>query len=109
MNKNLSKRIFTSVILLSVLVIGLFLHKYLWLILLIIASIVCFFEFKNLTKKIWNNKKSSILYANITIFLYLTFFTYTSFEIYKQEINLIVFLLLICIFSDIGGYAVGKQ
>jgi len=108
MNKNLSKRIFTSVILLSVLVIGLFLHKYLWLILLIIASIVCFFEFKNLTKKIWNKKKSSILYANITIFLYLTFFTYTSFEIYKQEINLIVFLLLICIFSDIGGYAVGK-
>ena len=108
MSENLSKRIFTSAILLTVLIIGLFLHKYLWLILLIIASIICFYEFKILTKKIWNKKKSLIFCANIIIFLYLIFFTYTSFEIYKQEFNLIIFLLLICIFSDIGGYAVGK-
>jgi len=108
MSENLSKRIFTSVILLTVLIIGLFLHKYLWLILLIMASIICFYEFKILTKKIWNKKKPLIFCANIIIFLYLIFFTYTSFEIYKQEFNLIIFLLLICIFSDIGGYVVGK-
>ena len=108
MSENLSKRIFTSAILLTVLIIGLFLHKYLWLILLIIASIICFYEFKILTKKIWNKKKKLIFCVNIIIFLYLIFFTYTSFEIYKQEFNLIIFLLLICIFSDIGGYAVGK-
>jgi len=108
MSENLSKRIFTSVILLTVLIIGLFLHRYLWLILLIVASVICFYEFSILTKKVWIKKKSLIFCSNIVIFFYLIFFTYTSFEIYKQEFNLIIFLLLICVFSDIGGYVVGK-
>ena len=36
------------------------------------------------------------------------FFTYSAFEIYKLGLNLITFLILICIFSDIGGYVIGK-
>ena len=108
MTDNLSNRIFTSVILSTVLLIGLFFHKYLWLILLIISSIICFFEFNNLAKKIWKKKESFIYGANAISSLYLIFFTYSAFEIYKQGLNLIIFLLLICIFSDIGGYVIGK-
>ena len=108
MTDNLSNRIFTSVILSMVLLIGLFFHKYLWLILLIISSIICFFEFNNLAKKIWKKKESFIYGVNVISSLYLIFFTYSAFEIYKQGLNLIIFLLLICIFSDIGGYVIGK-
>jgi phosphatidate cytidylyltransferase len=108
MTDSISNRIFTSAILSTVLLIGLFFHKYLWLILLIISSIICFFEFNNLVKKIWKKKKSFIYGANAISSLYLIFFTYSAFEIYKQGLNLIIFLLLICIFSDIGGYVIGK-
>ena len=108
MTDNLSKRIFTSFILSTVLLIGLFFHKYLWLILLVIAAIICFFEFNNLAKKICKKKESFIYGVNVISSLYLIFFTYSAFEIYKQGLNLTIFLLLICIFSDIGGYVIGK-
>ena len=108
MTDNLSKRIFTSFILSTVLLMGLFFHKYLWLILLIIAAIICFFEFNNLAKKICKKKESFIYWVNVISSLYLIFFTYSGFEIYKQGLNLTIFLLLICIFSDIGGYVIGK-
>ena len=105
---NLQKRIFTSFILSAVLLICIFLNKYSFLILVIIASIICFFEFNNLAKKIW--KKNEILknLINITCFFYLFFFTYSAYELYKEGLNITIFILLICIFSDIGGYVIGK-
>ena len=106
---NLQKRIFTSFILSVVLLIALFLNKYSWLILLIIASIICFFEFNNIAKKIWKRKKTSIYFANLISFFYLIFFTYSAYEIYKSGLSKIIFILLVCIFTDIGGYVVGKS
>ena len=81
MADNLSKRIFTSVVLSTLLLIGLFIHKYLWLILLIVASFICFFEFNNLAKKIWKKKESFIYMVNVISSLYLIFF---SFRFYPQ-------------------------
>ena len=92
MNKNLLKRIFTSIVLLTILLLCLFFNKYSWLILLIISSIICFSEFNSLAKKIWKKKKLSIYLSNITSFFYL-----------------IIIVLLVCIFSDVGGYIVGKS
>ena len=109
MTDNLSKRIFTSFILFAVLLICIFLNKYSFLILVIIASIICFFEFNNLAKKIWKKKESSIYFANVISFFYLIFFTYTAYEIYKISLTSIILILLICIFTDIGGYVVGKS
>ena len=105
---NLQKRIFTSFILSVVLLIALFLNKYSWLILLIIASIICFFEFNNIVKKIWKRKKTSIYFANLISFFYLIFFTYSAFNFSKIE-EYILYVLLVCIFSDIGGYVIGKS
>tara|TARA_B100001123_G_scaffold116019_1_gene135176 strand:- start:614 stop:1282 length:669 start_codon:yes stop_codon:yes gene_type:complete len=105
---NLQKRIFTSFILSVVLLIALFLNKYSWLILLIIASIICFFEFNNIAKKIWKRKKTFIYFANLISFFYLIFFTYSAFNFSKIE-EYILYVLLVCIFSDIGGYVIGKS
>ena len=108
MNKNLLKRIYTSITLLLVLLSSLFLHKYSWLLLLIVASIICFFEFNNIIKKIWKIKKSISRLANIISLFYLAFFTYTAFVIAKFSREEMLYVLLVCIFSDIGGYVVGK-
>ena len=43
--------------------ICLFFSKYSWLVLVIIASIICFFEFNNLAKKIWKKIKLYIYFA----------------------------------------------
>ena len=106
MRENLKRRLYTSLILLCVLFTCLFINKYLWSLLLIIASIICFIEFNNLTKKIWKRKKSAIYLSNLISFCYLIFFIFISHDFIRINITVI---LLICIFSDIGGYVIGKS
>ena len=108
MTKELQKRIFTSFILTFVLLICLFLNKFSWLILVIIASIISFLEFNNLVNKIWKKKNYSKYLINIICFFYLLLFIYSANELYNQGLELTLFILLVCIFSDIGGYIVGK-
>ena len=103
---NLFKRLFTSIILLSILFISLFYSNYLLYLSLFIVSIFSFMEFNNLNKKIWKYKIIKNLISILTI-CYLIFFSFTIFELSKIN-DLIIFVLLICIFSDIGGYTVGK-
>ena len=101
---NLSKRIFTSIILLSILLTSLLYNKYTFLLLLIIASIISYSEFSDLAAKIWKKRKSKIYLINFITLCYLIFFTYSS---YKFELNIIL-ILFVCISSDIGGYVIGK-
>ena len=108
MNKNLSKRIITSFILSTLLLLCLFFHKYTWLSLIIIASIICFFEFNKLVNKIWKKKKFPKNLIKLISFSYLLLFIYSSNELYNEGTSLALFILLVCIFSDIGGYVVGK-
>jgi len=108
MRKELQKRIFTSLILTFVLLFCLFLNKFSWLILLIIASIISFIEFNNLLKKIWKKNKLSKYLISLIFFVYLLFFIYSASQIYQKSLTGLIFILMICIFSDIGGYIVGK-
>ena len=103
---NLFKRLFTSIILLSILFISLFYSNHLLFLSLFIVSIFSFIEFNNLNKKIWKSKKITNVISILTI-CYLIFFSYIIFQFTKIN-NLIIFILLICIFSDIGGYTIGK-
>ena len=102
---NLSQRIITSFILFFILSISLFLNKYVLLFGLILCSLVLFIEFNNLTKKIWKKKKSVLVNVNIFSFLYLMIFIYVSYNFYNKPL---LFIILICIFSDTGGYVVGN-
>ena len=106
---NLQKRIFTSFILSAVLLICIFLNKHSFFILVIIASVISFFELNNLVNKIWKKNKLLKNSINIICFLYLFFFTYSAYELYNIKLNLIIFIILVCIFSDIGGYIIGKS
>ena len=53
-------------------------------------------------------KKNSKYFINIICFFYLLLFIYSANELYNQGLELTLFILLVCIFSDIGGYIVGK-
>ena len=107
-NINFSKRIFTSVILLFILFICLFLSEFLWLYLLTAASFIAYFEFNNLIKKITVFKKQKKNLFNLLSCIYLIFFTFTGYNLLSLSPLVLFFALLICILSDTGGYLIGK-
>ncbi len=106
-NTNFVKRFATSIILLLILFLSLSLNNKLWLLLLLITALICFIEFKNMIRRIF--KSNYLVYlSNFFIFIYLLFFVFSSFKIYSSPPSLLIFSLLVCIFSDTGGYLVGK-
>ena len=108
MSINFSNRILTSVILLFVLFISLSVSRFLWLYLLVVVSIISFYEFNNLLKKNRLKTKNKNYLLNITAFIYLLFFIFIGFDVHKSSIYYLLFVLSICILSDTGGYIVGK-
>ena len=105
---NLNKRIITSALLLLIISISLFYNKYLWLFFIIIVSLILFIEFNNLTKKIWRKDKNTVAIANIFSLLFLVILVLVCYDIYNKPPIGLVFILLICIFSDTGGYIIGN-
>ena len=109
MLSNFIKRSITSLILIFILSFSLFYNDISWKLLILIFSFICFFEFYNLLNKISINKIFRLL-INLLIAFYLYFFYSLLIKIkndFGEEIILI--LLISCIFSDIGGYIVGKN
>ena len=105
---NLFQRIITSGILLLIISISLFYNKYVWLFFTIIVSLILFIEFNNLTKKIWRKEKNTIVVANISSLLFLVILVLVCYDIYNKPPIGLAFILLICIFSDSGGYIIGN-
>tara|TARA_B100001029_G_scaffold113417_1_gene93706 strand:+ start:662 stop:1315 length:654 start_codon:yes stop_codon:yes gene_type:complete len=106
---NLSKRIITSFFLLIVFLSCLFINKFTWLFLLIIVSIISFFEIIKIFKKIFI--KNFILYiVNFFALLYLAFFILSGYSLLEIGSKIFVlFIVSVCICSDVGGYIVGKS
>ena len=109
MNNELKKRIITSIILIAIALNCLFINNFSWLLLLSIVSFICWFEFISLVKKIWK-KKAIIIFPIVLSFIFLSLFIYTAYgyRIEKGAVG-ILFVLGICVFSDIGGYIIGKS
>ena len=57
MSLNFSNRILTATYLSLILSLSLFINKYLWFSLLLVATLISFYEFNNLIKKIFKKKK----------------------------------------------------
>ena len=109
MTKELTKRVITSVVLAAIVLNCLFINNHSWLVLLIVVSLISWSEFFNLIKKIYK-KIFSKLSLLILSFFVLFLFTYSAYKIRSDHGEIIIFfILLICIFSDIGGYVVGKS
>ena len=107
----LQKRIITSIFLIIILYFSLVNNLILTSILLLIAFIVLD-EFHKIFLKVFNKNK---LLNLILLFLTLSYLIYFSLiiwlflnsKIYENKI-LLIFILSICISTDIGGYLFGK-
>ena len=114
MNHELKKRIFTSLILISLLT-AMFFYSYIMVIALITIAIIIWIEFYALISKIF--KKDSVkdkvfrfLCKSISL-LYLSLLVYLILSIESYYISLKIYLLytvLVAILSDIGGLVFGK-
>ena len=105
---NLQKRIFTSIVLIAIVLNCLFISSITWLILLSIVSLISLYEFYFLIKKIFKKNILAITILTLSAF-YLFFFVNSALNIHEVKGEFFVlFILLIIIFSDIGGYVVGK-
>ena len=105
---DLKKRILTSLILLSSILL-IFNSNMILIYFLIISGVLSILEFIQLTKKIVSNKLFLFL-LNIFFIFYIFIFTYIFFFFSNVPgLKMILFILLMgCIASDIGGYIFGK-
>ncbi len=113
MKKMLLSRILTSIVLfLSVYIM--FIDSFFLRLFLFIIFVVSYYEFYKLIYLIKKNLKLSYLnfiIYNIISFLYLLFFSlivYTNLTQINSDQALILFILLTCILTDIGGMFFGK-
>ena len=109
MSLELRNRIITSIALFLFIYISVFINSHITIIFLIIISFISWLEFTILTNKVYRKKNEII--ANLILilsFFYVTIFAgVTYYFIYIDNIYF-VYILLICAFSDIGGYVFGK-
>ncbi len=121
MSKNLTKRVITSIFLLSILFFINFGHQYIFILSILILGIFICVEANNIFSKLFINlslKKNStnkkfnlnFLILNLLTFCYVfLIFCNFSYEIHKLEgPYFFLYLICICFFTDIGGYTFGK-
>ena len=108
---NLNKRILTSIPLIIVVIFSIYNNIILVLSLYIISAILIN-EFSNILKNIFRrNKKFFFITLNLFIFYICLFISQIYFFLSSEFENkqiIILFILSICIFTDIGGYIFGK-
>ena len=114
MNKELKKRIFTSIILLSLLT-AMYFYTFIMIGSMMIIAIITWIEFYALISKIikgnryqdhffrYISKSASLLYLSIFVyFIFIIESDYTDLKIY------LLYSVLVAILSDIGGLVFGK-
>ena len=110
----LGKRIITSIILFLIAIFCILIHKFVFVLILIVTLLICFSEwrdinFKYFKKKQHNNRK--YFFVQFAGLIYLFIFLSTSIALRgnnSESIAFFIIILCICIFSDIGGYVFGK-
>ncbi len=115
MKNEFTKRIITSLFLLTLLVL-IFFYSYILIISLIIVSIISWVEFYGLISRIFIQNKFKTNFLKLLIktlsLIYVTLFSFLIFNAISQVNpnynSYIIYLFAICICSDIGGLIFGK-
>ena len=101
MKKELEKRIYSSLIILPITLFFIIQGSALLLVFLSLLFLATCYEWFKM------NKKNDLVKLFGTIFLFFSF--YSAFNIReKSGIDFFIFIILVCIFTDIGGYVFGK-
>ena len=99
-NKELKKRILSSIFLIPIAIYFIIQQNIFFVFFLSILFLVCSYEWIKMNKK--------DIFKVIGIF-YLFFAFYSAYLLReKLSIGIFIFILVICVFSDLGGYTFGK-
>ena len=110
----LGKRIITSIILFLIAIFCILIHKFVFVLILIVTIFVCFNEWRDINYKYFKKKQHNnwkYFFVQFVGLVYLFIFLSTSIALRgnnSESIAFFIIILCICIFSDIGGYVFGK-
>ena len=108
MSTELKKRIITSIILFILILFSIFSHIGIFISTIIVISYFTFKEIIKINNRIF--KSNSMALNAVSFFYFFGIFATAAVSLYKLVGPLfILYILLICIFSDTGGYFVGKK
>ena len=114
MTVELGKRIITSIILFLIVIFCILIHKFVFVLILIVTLFVCFNEWRDINYKYFKKKQHNnwkYFFVQFVGLVYLFIFLSTSIALRgnnSESIAFFIIILCICIFSDIGGYVFGK-
>ena len=114
MTVELGKRIITSIILFLIAIFCILIHKFVFVLMLIVTLFVCFNEWRDINYKYFKKKQHNnwkYFFVQFVGLVYLFIFLSTSIALRgnnSESIAFFIIILCICIFSDIGGYVFGK-
>ena len=114
MDVELGKRIITSIILFLIAIFCILIHKFVFVLILIVTLFVCFIEWRDINYKYFKKKQHNnwkYFFVQFVGLVYLFIFLSTSIALRgnnSESIAFFIIILCICIFSDIGGYVFGK-
>ena len=110
----LGKRIITSIILFLIAIFCILIHKFVFVLMLIVTLFVCFNEWRDINYKYFKKKQHNnwkYFFVQFVGLVYLFIFLSTSIALRgnnSESIAFFIIILCICIFSDIGGYVFGR-
>ena len=109
MSKELNKRIVTSVLLFLLAIFCIF-NKQAFIITIFVSSCIAFSEINKMiyriTRSVYNKKW--IIFNILSFFYFFFIFTPLAFGLHMESPTFLLYVLSICICSDIGGYITGR-
>ena len=104
----LTKRILTSILLIFLL-IAMFVYNYIFIVIIIIFGTIIWVELYQMFTKIFKNNylKTSVSFLTLIYIFYFLWLSMISLQSSDTKI-ILLYSILICIMSDIGGYSFGK-
>ena len=111
MTKESQKRIITSILLFLLVIFCIFVHKYFFITAVLIISYFAFDEICIIIVRVRNlNELAKFLFKFISLFYLFGIFALSAMGLYFVDGPFFfLYILSICICSDIGGYIIGKS
>ena len=107
MNSELYKRIISSLFLMCLVFLCALINDYIFLSILFIVLILSWIEWIKIIEKIKIRKLYRIIHI-IFFFIYLLLVFIICFNVFVIDKYFFLTILMICVFSDVGGYIFGK-
>ncbi len=111
MNKELKKRVITSVLLLLIAILCIVINKVIFTFAILAVFAMSFYEWNNINIPYFfvKRKKKGFVFLQLAGLIYLFIFLSSSLSLHNIFGPIFfIFILLVCASSDIGGYIFGK-